>query len=103
MRNVKLIITGNLNGAGNITHCGGSTLAIYGNLQNSPNVNNIPITFVTLNLKEFKLQNIKYYEDVKVYDLQGKFISNGLNLLELKKNVYIVTARGYKSKKILIN
>lgn len=103
LRNIKLIITGNLNGAGNITHCGGSNLAIYGNIQNNPNTNAIPINYVVLDLKEFKIEHIRYYENVRVFDLQGKFISNGLNLLELKKNVYIITARGYKSKKILIN
>lgn len=103
LRNVKLTINGNLNGGGSITHCGGSNLVVYGVIQSNPNTNGIPITFVTLNLKEFKLQNIKYYENVKIYTIDGKFISDGIDLLTLKRGVYIITAKNYKAKKIFLN
>ena len=66
-------------------------------------INNNTKKLVASSLIEFKLQNIKYYEDVKIFDMEGKFISEGINLLTLNKGIYIVTAKNYESKKIRIN
>lgn len=103
LRNVKLTIRGNLNGTGNVDHCGQSNLVLSGTVQNNPNLNGIPTTFTTLSLAEFKLQDIRSYEDVKVFDMQGKFLGNGSDLSTLSTGIYIFIAKGYKSKKVYIN
>ena len=66
-------------------------------------INNNTKKLVVSSLIEFKLQNIKYYEDVKIFDMEGKFISEGIDLLTLCEGIYIVTAKNYESKKIRIN
>ena len=103
LRNVKLTIRGNLNGSGSVDHCGQSNLVLSGAVQNNPNLNGIPTTFTTLSLAEFKLQDIKYYENVKVFNMQGKFLGNGSDLSTLSTGIYIFMAKGYKSKKVYIN
>ena len=103
LKNVKLTVRGNLNGIGNVTHCGQSNIVLQGIIQNNPNLNNIPITSIVLDLKEFELQNIKYYEDIKIFDLQGKYISKEFDFEKLKSGIYIVLVKGYKSIKIYKN
>lgn len=99
LRNVKLIVLGNINGPGIITYCGQSNIVLQGVIQNNPNLNNIPIN-VNLDLQDFNMENIKYYEDLKIYDFTGKYITNNPNIEELDSGGYILTAKGRKSIKI---
>ena len=86
LRNAILIVTGNLNGPGEIDGCGQSELCVQGVVQNNPEIDDVNIcntlsinTIPTKNLKVHYNQNtqtinIPGVDFIMVYDLTGKLI-----------------------------
>lgn len=108
LRNTTLIITGNLNGQGEIDKCGNqnnSFLCLYGTIQGTPNLNNLSCQ--TLSNDNFEFIQENYGLEFKVFDISGREISKGVtnaNMFEnLPKNqVLIVKVEGFKTKKLIL-
>lgn len=88
LRNAILIITGNLNGPGEIDGCGQSELCVQGVVQNNPEIDDVN-TCNTLSINTIITENLKVHynpntqtisipgvEFIRVYDLTGKLIRN---------------------------
>ena len=86
LRNSILIITGNLNGPGEIDGCGQSELCVQGVVQNNPEIDDVS-TCSTLGINNVIAEKLKVQYDVNtqiitipnvqfiiVYDLTGKLI-----------------------------
>lgn len=79
LKNVSLTVTGNINGPGAIDMCSNpnqnnSSVCVNGVIQNSPNLNGLTCT---LSIEEFNFTK-DYGYWYRVYDIQGKLLSEGV-------------------------
>lgn len=103
LRNVKLVVTNNLNGAGEIKNCGqsNSSIVVQGSVQNNPNLNGM---LATLSVPKFDLLK-NYGYKYKVYNLEGKLIQEGITDKNTQYNlkreeIIIFVVEGFKPLKL---
>lgn len=110
LRNVNLIVTGNLNGGGSIVNCGNpniitSSVCVNGAIQNNPNLNGLSCT---LSAESFTFTSDNNGLKYDVFDLQGRLILFGItenNTFETlpQKTILIFRVEGFKPIKIYRN
>ena len=109
LRNVNLVVTGNLNGGGEIKNCGNpnqisSTVCVQGAIQNNPNLNGLSCT---LSSPKFELNETTYNLKYKAYNLQGRELQSGITTQDFypnlpKNEVLIIKIEGYAPFKLKI-
>lgn len=109
LRNVNLVVRGNLNGGGEIKNCGNpsqisSTVCVQGSIQNSPNLNGLSCT---LSSPKFELNENTYNLSYKVYDLQGRELQTGSTTQDFysdlpKNQVLIIKIENYLPFKLTL-
>lgn len=104
LKNVNLIVTGNLNGGGSIVNfCQNniSTVCVLVSVQNNPNLNGLSCS---LSYQTFEFTRDYGYQ-FKVYDIQGKLIMEGItnestyNELPTQM-ILIIKVDGFSAQKI---
>lgn len=112
LRNVILVINGNLNGDGEIEGCGQSSLCVSGSIQNDPEIEDVSVVecsslsdaefntkpLFSLNLRT-KTIEITDSEFIRVYSMSGQLLleTNGtiLNFSALGDGIYIFQSNNF--------
>jgi hypothetical protein len=110
LRNVNLVVTGNLNGGGEIKNCGNpnqisSTVCVQGAIQNNPNLNKLSCT---LSSPKFVLKQENYNLPYIAYNMLGQEIQKGETTESFytklpKEQILIIKVEGFEGFKIYLN
>ena len=94
LRNAILIITGNLNGPGEIDGCGQSELCVQGVVQNNPEIDDVntcnTLSINTITTKNLNVPLLVYNSSISFLILEIDILSNSLFLINLPVKSYTI-------------